>query len=241
VPRLLRFIGHALGLKPAQLEFVGSNDLGLALANTLSSVLHGCGGLVCTMGGAGERSGVAPLEQALIHLSGLFGMDCDLTLVTELLSMLSPLGLKPSLHHPLWGEAGLTTSLVPSERSVEETPELYTPFDTARLISRVPEVSIRIASGARGLAHLLHCHLPEAGLDEDDEQVRCLQDWVVEQGLEGELSWEQLTPKVRELYPRYFGEPEGAGAEGAGAEGAGAEGAGAEGAGAEGAGAEGRR
>jgi 2-phosphinomethylmalic acid synthase len=205
VPRLLRLIGYALGLKPEQLEFVGYNEMGLALANTISAALHGCGGLVASVGGVGERSGLAPLEQALIHLSGLFGMDCDLTVVSEMLSMLARQGLKLGLHNPLWGEAGLTTCLVPSWRPVKETLELYAPFDTRRLIGRAPEVSVRVASGALGLAHLIHRHLPEADLEADEGKVWRLLEWVAERSVYTDLDWETIKPKVRELLPQHFG------------------------------------
>jgi isopropylmalate/homocitrate/citramalate synthase len=204
VPRLLRLVAHHLGLQPDQLEFAGSNDLGLSLANTLSAAVNGCGGLVCTVGGVGERAGVAPLEQALIHLSGLFGGDCDLTVVTQIISLLASLGLKPGKLHPLWGEAGLTTSLIPSKLPVEESSELYAPFDTARLIGRLPEVAVLPTSGTMGIAHLLHQNLPQAGLEHDDEAVRCVLDWVIAEGLTGPLEWEQIEPKVRELLPQHF-------------------------------------
>ena len=205
VPRVLRLVGHTLGLQPAQLEFVGSNDLGLALANTISASLHGCGTLVCSVGGVGERSGIAPLEQALIHLSGLFGADCDLTAVTELLALLSrQLGLKPGRHHPLWGEAGLTTCLIPSGLPLEETLELYAPFDTARLIGRMPEIEVRPESGTAGIAHLLRQHLPGPALEPDDAAIIDLLAWIAAQGLTGPLSWEVVEPGVRELWPGRF-------------------------------------
>jgi isopropylmalate/homocitrate/citramalate synthase len=204
VPRLMRLVAYHLGLQPDQLEFVGANDLGLGLANTISAALNGCGTMVCTICGVGERAGLAPLEQALIHISGLYGGDCDLTAVTEIISLLASLGLKPGKLHPLWGEAGLTTSLIPSKLQVEESSELYAPFDTARLIGRLPEVAVLPASGLMGIAHLLHQNLPQAALTPDDEVVRCLLDWVVDQGLVGPLGWEAIEPRVRELLPQHF-------------------------------------
>jgi citrate (Re)-synthase len=204
VPRLMRMVTYHLGLQPEQLEFVGSNDLGLGLANTLAAAINGCGSIVCTVCGVGERAGLAPLEQALIHLSGLYGADCDLRTVSEIISLLASLDLKPGKLHPLWGEAGLTTSLIPSRLRVEESSELYAPFDTARLIGRLPEVAVLPVSGTLGIAHLLHQHLPQAELAPDDVVLRHVLDWVVSEGVSGPVVWETIEPKVRELLPQHF-------------------------------------
>jgi len=205
IPRLVHAVRGAMGLQPRQLEFLGANDLGLALSNSLAALTAGCSGLVCALGGAGERGGVTPTELALIHLCGLYGAECDLTALAPLLSGLAPLGLGVGDHHPLWGEEALTTSNLPADRPMDEVGELYAPFDTGRLLARAPRVEVRPGSGPAGIAHLLRGRFPSSRLLGRDERVQVLHRWVVERGLR-RVSWDVLEPKVRELMPELFGE-----------------------------------
>jgi isopropylmalate/homocitrate/citramalate synthase len=196
VPRLIRVLAHAVGLQPHHLEFVGANDLGLALANTLSAAINGCGGLVGSISGAGERSGIAPLELLLVQLSGLYGLDCDLTVVTEIIDALVPLGLELPARHPLWGERGLSVSHLCSLRPLEETQELYAPFSTRRLLARPPWLRIMPSTGALGVAYLIRRHMPDSEVQPGDEGVQRIYAAVVEQGLDP-LTWEAIEPLVR--------------------------------------------
>lgn len=202
IPRLVHAIRQATGLQPRQLEFLGANDLGLALPNSLAALMAGCSGLACAMGGAGERGGITPTELALIHLCGLYGAECDLTAVAPLLSTLAPLGLEVGDRHPLWGEEALTTSNLPADRPMDE---LHAPFDTGRLLARAPRVEVRPSSGPAGIAHLLRSRFPGARPLGRDERVQALHRWVVERGLR-QVSWQALEPKARELMPELFEE-----------------------------------
>jgi isopropylmalate/homocitrate/citramalate synthase len=200
---LIRVLAHAVGLQPHHLEFVGANDLGLALANSLSAAINGCGGLVGSISGVGERSGIAPLELLLVQLSGLYGMDCDLTVVTEIIDALEHLGLDLPARHPLWGEQGLSASHLRSLRPLGETRELYAPFDTELLLSRPVRVRILPSTGAAGVAFLVRRHLPEAEVLPGDGAVQRIYATVVEQGLDP-ITWEAIEPLVRENLPEIF-------------------------------------
>ncbi|MBI5920749.1 MAG: homocitrate synthase [Betaproteobacteria bacterium] len=57
-----------------ELEMHAHDDLGLATANTLAAVLAGATHINTTVNGLGERAGNAPLEEAVIGLSNLYGM-----------------------------------------------------------------------------------------------------------------------------------------------------------------------
>jgi len=127
VPRLLAELRERFGLQPGDLEFEAHDDLGLALATSLAAWLHGAGGLVGSLGGVGERAGLAPLELLLLHLAGCYGSDCELARVTDLYALLAPLGLRLSPRHPLFGEEAL--------RAEQTLPgELQGPFDTFRVL-----------------------------------------------------------------------------------------------------------
>lgn len=60
------------------------NDLGLAVANSLSAVLAGAGQVECTINGIGERAGNASMEEVVMALKtrGLF-FDADTKIVTN--------------------------------------------------------------------------------------------------------------------------------------------------------------
>jgi len=62
---------RAAGADSTELEFHPHNDTGLVVANCLAAVRAGCAVINGTSLGKGERTGNAPLEQVLLHLSGM--------------------------------------------------------------------------------------------------------------------------------------------------------------------------
>lgn len=58
------------------LEFHAHDDLGLATANTLAAVAGGATHVNTTVHGLGERAGNAPLEEVVMGLRHLHGLDC---------------------------------------------------------------------------------------------------------------------------------------------------------------------
>ncbi len=68
-----------------ELEIHAHNDLGLATANTLSAVRAGATHINTTVNGLGERAGNAPLEESVVALKKLYGIDTGV----DMLSLLS--------------------------------------------------------------------------------------------------------------------------------------------------------
>ncbi len=62
------------------LYFHGHNDLGLASANSLSAVYAGADGLDVTVNGLGDRAGNASLEQVVLGLHPLWGIQTTVIL-----------------------------------------------------------------------------------------------------------------------------------------------------------------
>ncbi len=58
-----------------ELEIHAHDDLGLATANSLAAVRAGATHVNTTVNGLGERAGNAPLEEAVVALSELYGLD----------------------------------------------------------------------------------------------------------------------------------------------------------------------
>jgi 2-phosphinomethylmalic acid synthase len=140
LPRLLRWLWEALGLPPEQVELQAHDDLGMALPNSIAGVMHGCGSVVGSLGGVGERAGLAPTELLLVHLGGLYGVDSDLTVVGRLLDMLRQRGLGLAARHPLWGDRALVSCGDVDRQRLDSTPELGAPLNTPCVLGRAPRV-----------------------------------------------------------------------------------------------------
>jgi methanogen homocitrate synthase len=83
------------------------NDFGLALANALGSVENGASAVATTVNGIGERAGNVPLEQMVVALEIMYGIDTgiDLKGLKKLCNRVSQLsGVPISKNHPWVGE-----------------------------------------------------------------------------------------------------------------------------------------
>jgi isopropylmalate/homocitrate/citramalate synthase len=69
------FVGKVRERFTQPLEVHFHNDLGLAVANTLAALSMGVEVAHATVGGIGERSGSAPLEELVLALLTLYGVD----------------------------------------------------------------------------------------------------------------------------------------------------------------------
>ncbi len=71
-----RLIGTLKRAKSAcRLEFHGHDDFGLAVANTLAAIVAGADAFTATFLGIGERAGNAAMEEVLVALKHLEGLD----------------------------------------------------------------------------------------------------------------------------------------------------------------------
>ncbi|MBL8660696.1 MAG: homocitrate synthase [Rhodospirillales bacterium] len=89
---------------PIELEIHAHDDLGLATANSLAAVRGGATHVNTTVNGLGERAGNAPLEEAVVALSNLYGLETGidrrrLSHISELVSQASgrPVPLNKSI------------------------------------------------------------------------------------------------------------------------------------------------
>ncbi len=77
---LIRYVKeHTPNIHKATISVHCHNDLGLAVANTLSAAVAGADQLECTINGLGERAGNASLEEIVMGLrtrKDLFGVEC---------------------------------------------------------------------------------------------------------------------------------------------------------------------
>ena len=203
VPRMIHTLCHALKLESSEMEFLGHNDLGLALANTVAAMMHGSSGLVCAFGGLGERCGVAATEQMLIHLAGHYGVDPSFAAIQKVFDFLREQGVEISSNLPLWGTRALTESFAPHGNAFSVTHDMGAPFDTAKILDLEGDMEIWRRGGAPALIHLIRAWIPDAELGCEDKAVVSILAWLEEQELEL-VSWADIEEKVQELLPEYF-------------------------------------
>lgn len=148
-------------------------DFGLGVANTLAALAEGASVAHVTVSATGERAGNVPLEDTVMSLLCLYGVDCGVK--TEHLYELSKLvqelsGFRIPPNRPIVGdwlykiESGIVTMFHRRCRDVE--PLEYMPF-TPELVGR-PGVSIVLGKGS-GVANVDE-HLEQRGLSATDEQ-----------------------------------------------------------------------
>ncbi|HJL42811.1 MAG TPA: hypothetical protein RMG48_16010 [Myxococcales bacterium LLY-WYZ-16_1] len=147
------------------------NDLGLALANTVSALRAGAKMAQVTVNGAGERCGNTCLEELLVLLHVKYG--CDLGIDLSRLHELSQLvhrasGTEAPPHKPVVGGWTFTHESGIHVAGLLANPECYQPYPPAT-VGRAHEVVFGKHSGAAGVRRLakeLNLELSDDGVTE---------------------------------------------------------------------------
>ncbi len=71
-------ISHIRGEVSVPIELHMHNDFGMATANALAGIRAGASSLAASIGGFGERTGNSPLEEVVMALKYLYGVDMDI-------------------------------------------------------------------------------------------------------------------------------------------------------------------
>ena len=149
-------------------------DFGLGVANTIAALANGAEVAHVTVSATGERAGNVPLEDTVLALKALYGVDCGVRTegfyeLSKLVQKLSGFQLPPN--RPIVGdslyyiESGIVTMFHRRCRGVE--PLEYLPF-APELVGR-PGVDIALGKGS-GLANIEE-HLERRGLTATPEQA----------------------------------------------------------------------
>jgi homocitrate synthase NifV len=121
---------------PAQWEFHGHNDFGLATANTLAALQAGFGWVSTTVTGIGERAGNASLAEVAMaarHLGGLpvplrtEGLPALTALVARAIDITVPAGAPVVGSRAFAHESGIHVD------GVLKAPRTYEPYDPAEI------------------------------------------------------------------------------------------------------------
>ncbi len=158
--------------KPLEIHF--HSDFGLGVANTIMAVLSGAEVIHTTVGGIGERCGNAPMEETVLALLTLYGIDVgiDYSKMNELSQLVMGLaGIEPPANRPFIGsraytiESGIVTSWY--KNAFEKDPTFIFPVHPKFVGHTMPEILMGKKSGVDNIA----IWAKKLGLQLNDQQT----------------------------------------------------------------------
>ena len=204
---------HYSDVPSEYLEWHGHNDFYKAVSNASTAWLYGACAVNCSLLGIGERTGNIPLEAMVFEYSSLRGsMDgMDPTVITEIAEYFQKdIGYDIPVMTPFAGRNFNSTRAGIHADGLLKDAEIYTIFDTEKLLNRKASVEISKTSGLAGIAYWINCNYGLSGAQEiskNDPLVVALKDWVdaqYEQERQTVMSRIELEEKIAELAPGRF-------------------------------------
>jgi homocitrate synthase NifV len=174
------------------------NDLGMATANSIAGVMNGARQIECTINGIGERAGNAALEEVIMALKCIYGVD--LGIQTQHLLKLSQLVAKASgANVQPWkaivGENTFAHESGIHAHGVLQNPVTYEPY-APEDVGWERRLVIGKHSGRHSLSNLLEQH----GIFLDSQETQAILDVVRQQSIlkKRSLTTEELLNLVSE-------------------------------------------
>ncbi len=195
------------------LEWHGHNDFYKSVANASTAWLYGASAVNCSLLGIGERTGNIPLEAMVFEYASLRGsMDgMDPTVITEIAEFFQKeIGYQVPDMTPFVGRNFNVTRAGIHADGLMKDQEIYTIFDTEKLLNRPATVQISKTSGLAGIAYWINQAYKLEGekkLDKRDPLVVALKEWIdkeYEDGRQTVLANSELEEKIEELAPGRF-------------------------------------
>lgn len=191
----IRTLRRGTGL---ELEMHAHDDLGLATANTLAAALAGATHLSTTVNGLGERAGNAPLEEAVVALHHLHGVETGvdtraLPAISRLVEQAS--GRPVAANKSIVGRSVFTHEAGIHVDGLLKHPGNYQAFDPA-LVGREHLVVLGKHSGSSAVVRAY----ADAGIVLDREQARRILERVRDYAMSHKSS-----PQHAELMDFYLG------------------------------------
>jgi isopropylmalate/homocitrate/citramalate synthase len=212
IPKLIWRLKEECGVPGSRLEWHGHNDFHKVHANAATAWIYGVDALNSTLFGIGERTGNPPLEGAIIEYISLKGDMCgiDTSVITRLAEYYErEVGTVLPHNYPFVGRSFNTTRAGIHAGGLRQNEEIYTIFDTVKLLGRKPNVAITDKSGTDGIAMWVNDFLNLTGKERLTlMKVAKIQRWVMDQyEKEGRLtaiSEEELEEQVRACFPDLY-------------------------------------
>ena len=192
------------------LEWHGHNDFYKAVANASTAWLYGACAVNCSLLGIGERTGNVPLEAMVFEYASLRGSldGMDTTVITEIADFFQhEIGYQIPPMTPFVGSAFNVTQAGVHADGLMKDEEIYTIFDTRKILKRPPTVQISKTSGLAGIAYWINQTYGLEGedlLDKKSPLVIAMKEWVdsqYEDGRQTAMTDRELADKIEELAP----------------------------------------
>ena len=164
------------------------------------------------MCGIGERTGNVPLEAMVFEYASLRGSldGMDTTVITEIADYFkNEIGYKIPPLTPFVGSAFNVTRAGVHADGLMKDEEIYTIFDTKKILNKPATVQISKTSGLAGIAYWINqTYGLEDGekLDKKSPLVIAMKEWVDQQYEDGRqtvMTERELKEKIRQLAPDF--------------------------------------
>ena len=180
VPKIVHTMIHDAGVPGELLEWHGHNDFHKVLINPATAWLYGCSACNASLLGIGERTGNTPIEGMVIEAAQLRGMNRRVRyhVITEIGQYYrKQIGVRIPHNFPLVGSDFNTTRAGIHTDGLLKSEEIYTAFDTQKILRRPVGVVITDKCGAAGIKHWLDTHY-DLNVPKDDPRLVTIYDRV---------------------------------------------------------------
>ena len=161
VPKLVHGMIHDAGVPGELMEWHGHNDFYKVLINPATAWLYGCAACNGSLLGIGERTGNTPIEGMVVEAAQLKDMDkrVKFSVITEIADYYrEKIGYAAPANFPLVGRDFNTTRAGIHADGLLKSEEIYSCFDTQKILNRPIRVVITDKSGAAGIKHWIESH-----------------------------------------------------------------------------------
>ena len=213
VDKLVRAFIDDAGVPGHLMEWHGHNDFHKAMINATTAWLCGCSAANSTLLGLGERTGNPPIEGLIIEYIALKGNNngVDTTVITDIAEYFEKeIGVKIPHNYPFVGLGFNVTSAGVHADGLIKCEEIYSIFDTNKILKRPITTTITDKSGNAGIAFWINQRFSLEGnkiVDKRNPGVSKIHKWVTEQYDSGRItsiSPEEMEKRVRLYLPEYF-------------------------------------
>lgn len=177
--KVIKFLVDTLDM---EIEMHTHNDFGMATANALAGVKAGASWINTTVNGLGERAGNAALEEVVMALKYLGGLDIGLK--TEMFRELSEYVARASARTiPVW-KAIVGTNVFAHESGIHADGVIKNPLTYEAFSPEEVGLERQLVVGKHSGSHSLKVKFREYGIDLDDETAAVLLADVRKQAVE---------------------------------------------------------
>jgi len=179
VPKLVAGL-RKIGVPSKWLEWHGHNDLHKVQVNAVTAWLYGCSAANASIFGSGERTGNPPLEALVAEHAQLKGMaeGVNYQAITELAKYVKrELGFEIPHNYPLVGRDFNVTRAGIHADGLLKDEEIYSCFDTKKLLNRPCGVAITDKTGAAGIKHWIEARY-QTDIPKHDPRITKIKDKI---------------------------------------------------------------